>query len=194
MCKLSVAVGACLGPLAWLIAAPALAQTAGIAPPWDVRQTMTVLAAHAKRVQPVLEQLKPPDWVRQGAPESYVAQLGTTRAQLQALVDSSAKLAADPEKLTTALEVFFRLESLEDLLRSLSAGVRRYQNAALADLLDSLFNEGAASREKLRQYILELAADKEQALKIMDQEAQRCRGLLVRQPPYRSAPKKEEPR
>jgi len=191
MFKPSVRFGVCL---ALLGASSALGQPAGIAPPWDVRQNATTLAAHAKRVQPVLEQLKPSDWVSQGAPASYVAQLGTTRVQLQALVDSSANLAADPEKLTTALEVFFRLESLEDLLRSLSAGVRRYQNAALADLLDSLFTEGAASREKLRQYILELAADKEQALKIMDQEAQRCRGLLVRQPPSRNAPKKEEPR
>ena len=169
------------------------AQTAGIAPPWDVRQDAAALAAHARRVQPVLEQLKPGAWVAQGAPDSYVAQLATVRVQLQALADSSAKLAADPEKLTTALEVYFRLESLEDMLRSLSGGVRRYQNAALADLLDSLLAEGTAGRAKLRQYLTDLAADKEQALRIMDQEAQRCRGTLVRQPPKNGA-KKEGPR
>lgn len=194
MLKQNGAVGVGLILLAVLAASPSLAQTAGIAPPWDVRQDLTALAAQVKRLQPVMEQLKPRDWVAQGAPESYAAQLATTQIQLQALVDSLAKLAADPEKLTTALEVFFRLESLEDLLRSLSGGVRRYQNAALADLLDSLFTEGAASRQKLRQYLVDLAADKEQALKIMDQEAQRCRGLLVRQPPPKSAPRKEEPR
>ena len=170
------------------------AQTAGIAPPWDVRQDAAALAAHAKRVQPVLEQLKPREWVAQGAPQGYVAQLDTVKVQLQALVDSSAKLAADPERLTAALEVFFRLESLEELLRSLSDGVRRYQNAALAELLDSLFAEGTASRGKLRQYLVDLAADKEQALKVMDQEAQRCRGLLVRQPPAKTADKREEKR
>ncbi len=170
------------------------AQAAGIAPPWDVRQDAAALAAHARRVQPVLEQLRPSAWVAQGAPESYVAQLNTVRVQLQALVDSSAKLAADPEKLTTALEVFFRLESLEELLRSLSGGVRRYQNAALADLLDSLLGEGTAGRAKLRQYLVDLAADKEQAFKIMDQEAQRCRGLLVRQPRAKNAVKKEAQR
>jgi len=175
-------------------AAGLAAQAAGIAPPWDVRQNATALAAQAQRVQPVIEQLKPRDWMGQGAPEGYVAQVATVRVQLQALVDDAARLAADPDKLTTALEVFFRLESLEDLLRSLSAGVRRYQNAALADLLDSLFTEGAASREKLRQYLLDLAADKEQALKIMDQEAQRCRGWLVRQPPAKSPAQKEDQR
>lgn len=172
----------------------ALTQAAGIAPPWDVRQDAAALAAHAQRVQPVLEQLKPREWVARGAPQSYVAQLDTVRIQLRALEDSAAKLAADPEKLTTALEVFFRLESLEQMLRSLSDGVRRYQNAALADLLDSLFAEGTANRGKLRQYLMDLAADKEQALKIMDQEAQRCRGLLVRQPPAKNAVPKEKQR
>ncbi|MBM3747444.1 MAG: hypothetical protein FJW34_16790 [Acidobacteria bacterium] len=164
-------------------------QPSGIPPPWDVRQNAAALAAHAQRVQPMLEQLKPPEWVGQGGSDSYVAQLATTRVQLRALVDSSARLAASPEKLTVALEVFFRLESLEDLLRSLSGGARRYQNAALADLLDSLFAEGTSSRARLRQYLVELAADQEHALKIMDQEAQRCRGQLVRQPPPRDGAK-----
>ncbi len=177
-----------------LFATAAAAQVGGVVPRWDVRQNAEALAAHAKRVQPVFEQLKPEEWVRQGASESYVAQWKSTRVQLQALVDSAGKLAADPEKLTTALEVFFRLESLEAMLRSLSAGARRHQNAALADLLESLFTEGASSREKLREYILELAADQEQALKVMDQEAQRCRALLVRQPPSKNAGQKEERR
>jgi len=164
-------------------------QPGGVPPPWDVRQNAVALAAQAQRVQPVLEQLKPREWVGQGASESYVGQLATTRVQLQALADSSAKLAANPERLTVALEVFFRLESLEELLGSLSGGARRYQNPALADLLDSLFAEGSASRARLRQYLVELAADQEQALKIMDQEAQRCRGQLVRQPPPRGGGK-----
>lgn len=168
------------------------AQTEGIAAPWDVRKDVTALAAHAQKVQPVLDQLKLDEWVRKGASESYVAQLATTRVQLQALVGSAGKLAEDPEKLTAALEVFFRLDSLEDMLRSLGGGARTYQNAALADLLESLFTEAASGRAKLREYIVELAADKEQALKVMDQEAQRCRALLVRQPPAKSAAKKEE--
>jgi ABC-type transporter Mla subunit MlaD len=182
----NAAYAVCLG----LFAALAAAQTGGLTPPWDVRKNVTALAAEAQRVQPVLEQLRPEEWVRQGASESYVAQLKTTRAQLEALLDTAGKLAADPERLTAALEVFFRTESLEALLRSLSGGVRRYQNAALADLLDSLFTESASSREKLREYIVELAADQEQAWKIMDQEAQRCRALLVRQPPAKNAVKK----
>ncbi len=67
--------------------------------------------------------------------------------------------------------------TLEVVLTSLVDGARKYQNPALADLLRSLMNENSASRQQLRQYIVDLAAAKEQELKVMDGEAQRCRQI-----------------
>jgi len=55
--------------------------------------------------------------------------------------------------------------------------------------------ETLASRDRLRHYVVELAAIKEQEFAIMDQEAQRCRAMLSRQPapaPRKSQPKGEE--
>ena len=73
--------------------------------------------------------------------------------------------------------------------------IRRYQNPALADLLNGLMGETVASRDRLRSYVVDLAAIKEQELAIMDQEAQRCRATISRQPaprPAKSDQKKEK--
>lgn len=177
-----------------LLGSPAMAraQEAGVAPPWEVRKNVSALAEQARRLEPVLEQLRPAEWVRQGAPEAYTAQLKSTREQLGGFLDSAAKLTREPERLTAALEVFFRLDSLGATLGSLAAGVRKYQNPALADLLESMVAEGAANRERLRQYVADLAADQEHAFKVADQEAQRCRAQLSRQPPAKNAAKKEQ--
>ncbi len=40
---------------------------------------------------------------------------------------------------------------------------------------------------KLRQYIVQLAAAKEEQFKVMNQEAQRCRLMLSRQPPEKNS-------
>ena len=187
----------CLGLCAALLlfCPPALqAQPGGIAPEWEVRNNLAALAAHTQRLLPILDQLRPQEWISQGAPETYLSQLGNTREQLQALAYSASKLVKEPDRLTAALDAFFRIEALEAMLRSLGAGVRKYQNPALADLLQSAVAEGTTHREKLRQYIIELAADKEQQFKVVDQEAQRCRAILSRQPAAKSEPKNQERR
>ena len=40
-----------------------------------------------------------------------------------------------------------------------------------------------ANRESLKQYALDLAATKEGELKVMENEAQRCLSIIVKQPP-----------
>ena len=178
----------------WL-ASSAAAQTqpsGGIPPEWDVRKNLAALAAHAQRLQPLLEQLKPQDWISQGASQTYLEQWKSAQVQVQGLIYSTGQLTRAPEKLTAALEAFFRIEALDTMMRSLSEGLRKYQNPALADLLLSAAAESAANRERLRQYIVDLAAEKEQQFKVMDEEAQRCRGLLSRKPPERSSGKKPE--
>ncbi len=159
------------------------AQNAGITPEWDMRAVLKEIAAHSKRLLPVLDQVNPSAWKVKGAPDAYQAQWKSTRAQAEALAGDALELAANPEKLSAALKTFFRMQSIEFSIASLAEGVRRYQNPAMGELLISLAGENGANRERFQRYIVELAAQREQEYQIMDYEAQRCRGILLRQPP-----------
>jgi hypothetical protein len=96
-------------------------------------------------------------------------------------------LGKQPEKLSLAFETYFRMQAVEAQINSLVEGVRRYQNPAVGDLMISVMAANSTNRDQLRQYITDLAETKEQEFRIVDQEAQRCRGILVRQAPARPA-------
>ncbi|MCS7314576.1 MAG: hypothetical protein RMI94_12200 [Bryobacterales bacterium] len=160
------------------------AQT-GLPPEWEVRKQIDALTGSLARLKPALDQVRAEEWIARGAPEAYVSQARTLRTELGYLERSAEILRQRPDRLTAVLDTFFRLDRFQALLVSLEEGVRRYQNPALADLLRSVFAEGAPSREDLRQYLLDLAAAKEQELEVADREAQRCRDLLIRQGPAR---------
>jgi len=49
-------------------------------------------------------------------------------------------------------------------------------------MLNAVIAQNGAVRDRLQQYVLELAAEKEQAFRVADEEAQRCRGSIARQP------------
>src|SRR5262249_18356248 len=102
-------------------------------------------------------------------------------------------LGKQPEKLTVALDTYFRMQSLEMRLNSLVDGVRNYQNPAVGDLLIGVLAENSTNRDKLRQYITDLARTKEKEFEVADKEAQRCRGMINRQPAKPPAsPKKQQ--
>lgn len=187
------AVVSTVAVLAVACSAALFAQSNGIPPEWEVKKQLTALADHVQRVKPVLDQLKPDDWVKKGAPAAYGDQLKRTSAEIDYLIGSTKELTARPEKLTTALETLFRMQSVDAMLRSVATGVRKYQNPALADLLQSLISDTNSDRDQLRQYVVELAADREQQFRVIDQEAQRCRSVLSRQPhsASKAADKKE---
>jgi hypothetical protein len=145
------------------------------------------LSAQAARLKPILDQLTPQEWVRKGAPDAYVAQWKGAESELIFLGDSAKALEKQPERLTLALDTYFRLQSLELRLNSLVEGVRNYQNPAVGDLLIGVAAENSANRDKLRQYITDLAVTKEQEFEIADKEAQRCRGMLTKQAPPKPA-------
>jgi hypothetical protein len=177
---------------------PAFAQTspaapnAGVATPWDTAPMVAALATQAARLKPILDQLTPKEWVAKGAPDAYLAQWKGAEDELVFLRDSATALEKQPEKLTLALDTYFRLQSLELRLNSLVEGVRNYQNPAVGDLLVGVAAENSANRDKLRQYITDLAASKEQEFEVADKEAQRCRGVLTKQTPAKApAPKKK---
>ena len=159
----------------------------GVSADWDVTKSVAALSAQAARLKPILDQLTPQQWVAKGAPQTYVQQWRSAEDELGYLVTSAKALEKQPERLTLALDTYFRLQSLEARLNSLADGVRNYQNPAVGDLMLGVLAENSSNRDNLRQYITDLAAQKEQEFQVVDKEAQRCRGILSRQP----APKKQ---
>ncbi|HEV2200911.1 MAG TPA: hypothetical protein VGR73_13905 [Bryobacteraceae bacterium] len=166
---------------------PALAVAQGVSAPWDISQTAKDLSAQAARLTPLLDQLTPEEWQAKGAPATYVEQRRNTRDEVGYLVGAADNLGKQPEKLTVALETYFRMQAVESQMASLIDGVRHYQNPAVGDLIVSVLAANSANRDQLRQYITDLAQTREQEFLIADKEAQRCRGVLTRQPAARPA-------
>ena len=164
------------------------AQSSGLPPEWEVRKDLAALVEQVGKLKPLLDAVKPDEWAQKGAPDTYKTQWKSVTSELDYLIRSTGELSRVPERLTIALEVYFRMQAVESMLSSLEEGVRKYQNPALADLLRGTMTEEAVHRERLRQYIVQLAATKEQELKVMNEEAQRCRTQISRQPPAKNAP------
>jgi hypothetical protein len=154
----------------------------GTSPEWDVKSNMASLVADVRRLEPVLLEVKPAGWVEKGAPGTYIKQLQSSRGSLQQLIAATDALAQTPDRLTFALDALFRLERMELLLGSLKEGARKYQSPEVADQLTSLIAQNSIHRDRLRQHITDLAVAREQEISLMDQEAQRCRSMLSRQP------------
>ena len=179
----------------FLCAAAAYAQApssnppaAGLEPAWDIAVVLQEIGAHAARLLPALNQLDAPAWAAQGASGTYVEQLESSRQQTRALADEATALARNPEKLSGALQLFFRMEGLENMLNSLQEGARKYQGPQVAQSLAVIFGEGGANRERFRSYIVNLAAEREHQFEVMDREAQRCRATLMVTPPPPKSP------
>lgn len=157
----------------------------GLPPEWEVRQQLAGLVSQTERLGPLVRKIEPAKWL--GAPEVYVAQQASILQQIQYISQVVGALAKQPERMTLALDVYFRLQSMEAQVLSFTDGIRRYQNPAVADLLASLTNETAASRERLREYVKELVAMREQERDLLEKEAQRCRSLPPRVTPMPKA-------
>ena len=97
-------------------------------------------------------------------------------------------LSRNPEKLSGALQLFFRLEGLRTMLNSLQEGARKYQGPQVAQALAAVYAEGGANRERLRSYIINLAAEREHQFEVMDREAQRCRATFMAPAPPAKTP------
>jgi len=142
----------------------------------------TGISEHAARIEPMLQQLRPTDWVAKGAPATYVTQWNTTLEQLRAIRADMSALAQRPDQVTECIKALFRVQASHQALNSLMGGLRRYQNPALADLIESVSAEDQSNLDRLQQYVVELATEKDQQYAVVDREAQRCRATLSRQP------------
>ena len=169
--------------------APAQPAPAGLETAWEIAPVLQEISAHASRLLPELDRVDARAWVNKGASETYLEQLQSAKEQAQALADGAKALARNPEKLSAGLTVLFRIQALEAMLGSLVEGLRRYQGAQEAQTLASLAAENGANRDRFQNYLVNLAADEEQRVEVMDREAQRCRSQVAAPPP-RSGKKK----
>ena len=140
------------------------------------------IGQHASRLLPMLEQVRAKEWVSQGAPETYALQVERARQQIQAIGTEMNLLAQHPEAMQDCMKALFRVQTFHGALDSLLGGLRRYQNPALADLIQSVAAEDQGDIERLQSYILLLADEKEQEFQVVEHEAQRCRADLSKNP------------
>lgn len=157
----------------------------------EVPSIATRISERSEHLKPMLEQVHVADWVAKGASETYASQWNSLVAQNQAIETDMTGIAQRPEGMQDVMRALYRVHRFDSDLNSLLVAVRRYQNPALADLIESVSVSDQASVEKLQQYTLDLADATEKQLSVEDEEAQRCRASLASQPPVRTAaPKK----
>jgi hypothetical protein len=140
------------------------------------------LSQRAGRIEPMLEQVHPNDWIAKGAPDTYLTQWNSTLEQFRAIQSDMSALAQHPDRLTESMKALFRMQATNQALGSLMGGARKYQNPALADLIESVAAEANGDIDRFEKYLLELANEKERQFTVVDNEAQRCRAILSRQP------------
>jgi hypothetical protein len=169
-------------------------QEPSVANTWDISKVVAAFSDQAGRLKPILDQLTPQEWVAKGAPQGYVSQWQQAEKELGYVTDSAKAFENDPDRLSLALDTYFRWQRLASDLASLVEGVRHYQNPAVGDLVVSVLGENSSNRELLQQHITDLAAQKEQEFAVVDQEAQRCRGTVTRTPARPAAPKPVAPK
>ena len=170
-------------------AAPAPQQPAGLETPWDVRKILADLNAQTSQLKPLLGQLNPQQWVDKGASSTYILQWQSAQQQLADALLSMQRLSQKTDSLSGALDTYFRLEALEVSARSLYEGAQRYGTRSTADKLAAFVARNFDNRQRLRDYLEDLAASSEQNFKIADEEAQRCRGIISKEAPSRSKKK-----
>jgi hypothetical protein len=176
-----------LGALAVVLtcALPAAAQEEGMLPRWEVVEIAKGVEQHAQSVRQILEQVRPKEWIQDGAPSAYGDQHETLSSDIANLQLSAEALERTPNRLSVVVDTFLWLDRSQSMLRSISAGVRKYQNPAVADLLDTAGGINAGAIEKLKGYMRDLAASSEEEMEIAHEEAQRCRGDLFKGRPRR---------
>jgi hypothetical protein len=165
-----------------LAAALQAQQPAGVAPAWDAGKLFADLTAQSNRLQPMLKQIQPKDWISAGAPQSYVTLWQKAMDENQAFAAQAQAVAKTPDKLADSLRLLEAMHAVQESVAELLPGVEKYQNPALAELLAGVQGEGQPARDALSQRVLDLAADREQQFAVADHEAQRCREILSQHP------------
>jgi hypothetical protein len=147
----------------------------GIPAEWNVRQQLDELKKRFEAISPELEKVDLQRWRTQGVAVAYLAQFEGIQTQLKSLALAIGDLRQTPEKLSVALEIFLRFDSLDSMQRSVMEAVRKYESAEVADGIEAKFVESAPSRNGFRNYLLDLAGNRDREFEVLLAEAQRCR-------------------
>lgn len=167
----------------FLLTIPACFSQDGIAPAWDVKAMLQQLLEQTERYRTTVDKLPVVDWVnKKSASQTYLRQQEMVIAEVGYLKTVAGQLSKAPEKLSLALDVYFRLQALESVTAALADGASRYEAAETADALNQLVSDNSNTRLKLRQYMMDLSVNKEQEYAIAEKEAQRCQAMLNRNP------------
>jgi hypothetical protein len=158
---------------------PAPQQPAGIPTEWEIGVILGEIGAHYGRLLDSLNAIDAKAWAQKGASETYAEQLEAAKGQARAIAAAAKTLAPDPEKLAPELELLFRIDGVARILESVEDAMRKYQSPEAAQRLVSEEAEGGANGERLRSYVIDLAAQREKQLAMLDREAQRCRESLT---------------
>jgi hypothetical protein len=148
----------------------------------EIAATFNQISQRAARIEPMLEQLHPKDWIAKGASDTYLAQWSSTVDQFRAIQSDMSALAQHPENLGDSMKALFRVQAAHRMLGSLMGGVRRYQNPALSDLIESVAADVNGDIDRFERYLVQLSDERDQQFTVVDREAQRCRATLSRQP------------
>jgi len=152
------------------------------------------IAQRAVRVRPMLDQVHAQEWIAKGAPDTWAVQLAGVTQQIGAIESDMTNLSQHPEQMRECMQALFRVQAYHRTLDSVMAGLRKYQNPALAELIQSVAGEDQDDLARLQEYILDLANQKEQEFLVVDHEAQRCRALISREPaPAQKSPRRPNP-
>ena len=159
---------------------PASAQ--GLIPRWEAIEMAEGVDQHTVEIRALLEQVRPKEWIQDGAPQAYVTQHEAMLQDIDSLAGSAQDMTRNPDNLKSVVDTFLWIDRLSSMIASLEHGVRSYQNAAVAELLVAARDRNATESEKLKGYLRQLVVLREAEMEIADSEAQRCREQLARQP------------
>ena len=154
---------------------------AGTMPTWEVAAIAENLEAQAAQAEQILSGIKPEEWPQAGA-AAYSSQREALLVELGHLRNSARAMALTPERLPVVVDTFLWIDRTNSMMASMTDGVRRYQNAAVADLLESARSQYSGAGERLKEYMRQLAVSVDAQMQIAHEEAQRCRTQLVTQP------------
>ncbi len=151
-------------------------------PRWQVEDLAQRIVQNVETASKVVVQLRPREWLQDGAPAAYVEQHMTLMEEMEQVKLSAMALGRNPESLTSAVDTYLWLDRVDALLSSLTGGVRRYYNGAVADVLDSVRNRNEDGIATTKAYMRQLAVHIEESMEIANREAQRCREEIILRP------------
>ncbi len=160
----------------WLLPLAAMAVWGqGIPPEWNVRAQLDELKGRFEAISPALEKVNLQRWKDDGAASAYLDQFTSIQQQLKSLSLAIADLRQTPEKLSVALEIFLRFDSLDAMQRAVMEAVKKFEAVELADEIEARFVESAPARNQFRNYLLDLATLRDSEHAVLQHEAERCR-------------------